>query len=43
MQVMESLNVFMDAYEDVLRPCEKLEPYYKTEKIQETSVRFQTN
>ena len=40
MQVMESLNVFMDAYEDVLRACEKLETYYKTEKIQETSVDF---
>ena len=32
MQVMESLNVFTDAYEDVLRPCEKLETYYETEK-----------
>ena len=32
MQVMESLNVFMDAYEDVLRACEKLETYYDTEK-----------
>ena len=32
MQVMESLNVFTDAYEDVLQACEKLETYYETEK-----------
>ena len=32
MQVMESLNVFMDTYEDVLQDCEKLEMYYETEK-----------
>ena len=32
MEVMESLNVFTDTYEDVLRACDKLEKFYKTEK-----------
>ena len=29
MQVMESLGVFTDAYEGVLRACEELETYYE--------------
>ena len=32
MEVLESLNVFTDTYEDVLRACDKLEKFYKTEK-----------
>lgn len=32
MEVMESLNVFTDTYEDVLRACDKLEKFYKTGK-----------
>ena len=32
MQVMESLSVFTDAYEDVLQACEKLEMYYENAK-----------
>ena len=38
MQVMESLNVSTDAYEDVLQACEKLETYYETEKEDFTEV-----
>ena len=30
MQVMESLCVFTNAYEGVLRACEELETYYET-------------
>ena len=30
MQVMESLGVFTDGYEGVLRACEELETYYET-------------
>ena len=29
MEVMESLGVFTDAYESVLRACEQLEAYYE--------------
>ena len=32
MQVMESLDVFTDDHEDVLRVCEKLEKIYESEK-----------
>ena len=48
MQVMESLDVFTDAYNDlyegVLRACEELETYYETMNNKwETLVLFRTN